>query len=101
MADKNVNTNACKKPTNNSNALIKMVKATEGTAAPNPAPVEAEPATNIRQKNTKITICPASIFAKSRTINTKGFRKTPINSNKEIIGKTYIGTPGIAKICLQ
>ena len=38
MADKNVNTNACKNPTSSSSPLMKIVKATEGTAAPSPAP---------------------------------------------------------------
>jgi hypothetical protein len=70
-------------------------------AAPRPAPVEAAPATKMRQKKTSTTMWPAMMFANNRTINTKGFRKMPRISSGVRMNNTNFGTPGIARIWCQ
>jgi len=50
----------------------------------------------------KMMMCPATMFAKRRTINAKGLVKTPSNSTGNMMRKrTIIGTPGYQKICPQ
>ncbi len=54
--------------------------------------------TNIKLTKTVTIICPANIFANSRTINTNGFVITPVNSTIGISGKGYFnhqGTSGL------
>ena len=59
---------------------------------------------NIMDIRLRTMMCPAVMLAKSRTINTKGFVKTPINSTIGINGIgnfNHQGTPGVFTICNQ
>lgn len=69
---------------------------------PQPATVLIDPNMKINVMKLNIIICPATMFAKRRTINANGFVNTPNNSTGNIISnRTTIGTPGYQKICAQ
>ena len=58
---------------------------------------------NINIKETKLNkiMCPEVKLANKRTIKEKGFMKIPIISTGVKITNIHLGTPGIAKMCVQ
>ena len=77
---------------------ITFMKSEKGTtASPNAA------FSNMKIKDTKLNkmIWPAVIFANKRTINENGFINTPTISTGVKIINIHLGTPGIAKMCVQ
>ena len=74
-----------------------MVIATLTTVSEVPAITPIWKVMNIMQTNDIIMACPASMFAKRRTIKANGFVNTPKNSMRGIIGTGHfnqVGTSG-------
>ena len=81
---------------------MNTAKATDKGENPNPATALIDPKINIKVIKLKMIMCPATMLAKRRTINAKGFVNTPNNSTGSIINNlTTTGTPGYQNICPQ
>ena len=48
----------------------------------------------------KMTMCPATMFAKRRTVSAKGLMNSPSTSTGTMIGNSHLGTPAGTR-CIQ